>query len=279
MSVILAPSSRHKPWLTQITLLSTIMGGLLALSLKTQDRIRRDLVGNTSTAAIAEAYTKQRDENTELRKRVAQLLTQNQKYTEAMASEGGTSTKVVAQELQKVNTLAGLTPVSGPGVIVTLRDSKKQIERPKGIPDSVWQESTEDYLIHDANIRDVVNELKNAGAEAISINDQRVVSSTAIRCVGNNVHVNAVPTAGSPVVIKAIGDPSLIQSGLLMRGGIKDHFADPEMIAVDKATNLILPAFSGATPLRFAKPAPEQKAEQAQRQAEEAEKAATGGDQ
>ena len=278
MSIVLNPSSRHRPWLTQITLLSTIMGGLLALSLKTQDRIRRDLVGNTSTAAMAESYTKQRDENIELRKRVTQLLDQNRKYTEAMAADGGTSTKVIAQELQTVNTLAGLTPVTGPGVVVTLRDSKKQPEKPKGISDSDWQAMTADYLIHDANIRDVVNELKNAGAEAIAINGQRVVSSTAIRCVGNNVQINAVPTAGSPVIIKAIGDPDLIQSGLLMRGGIKDHFVDTEMVTVDKATSLTLPAFSGATPLRFAKPAPEQKAEQAQRQAEEAEKA-TGGAQ
>lgn len=276
MSIVLTPAGRNRPWLTQITLLSTIMGGLLALSLKTQDRIRRDLVGNTTTAAMAEAYAKQRDENTELRKRVAQLQEQNQKYTQAMATEGGTSTKVVAQELQKVNMIAGLTAVTGPGVVVTLRDSKKQPVKIPGISDSEWQDSVSDYLVHDANIRDVVNELKNAGAEAISINDQRVVNSTAIRCVGNNVHVNAVPTAGSPVIIKAVGDPDLIQSGLLMRGGIKDHFVDPEMITVDKAPSLTLPAFSGAAPLRFAKPAPEKKAEQAQRQAEEAEKATKG---
>jgi uncharacterized protein YlxW (UPF0749 family) len=277
MSVILTPPGKHKPWLTQITLLSVIMGGLLSLSLKTQDKIRRDLVGNASTSAMAEAYTKQRDENIELRKQVSQLRTQVQKYTDAMANEGSRGTQVIAQDLQKVSTLAGLTPVTGPGVIVTLRDSKKQMEKPKGMTDVEWQEMSAEYLIHDANIRDVVNELKNAGAEAISINDQRVVGSTAIRCVGNNVHVNSIPTAGSPVVIKAIGDPNLIQSGLLMRGGITDHFVDAGMISVDKATSLTLPAFSGATPLRFAKPAPEQNAEQAQRHSEEAEKATQGG--
>jgi uncharacterized protein YlxW (UPF0749 family) len=275
MSVILAPG-RHKPWLTQITLLSMIMGGLLALSLKTQDRIRRDVVGNTSTTAMAEAYTKLSDESKELRKQVAQLRRQNEKYVAGIADEGNRSAKAIAEELQKVNVLAGLTPVTGPGVIVTLRDSKKQPEKPKGITDAAWQEMTADYLIHDANIRDVVNELKNAGAEAISINDQRVVGTTAIRCVGNNVHVNAVPTAGSPVVIKAIGNPDLIQSGLLMRGGIKEHFVDPEMVTVDKAESLSLPSFSGATPLRFAKPASEQKAEQAQRQSEEAANATKG---
>ncbi|MCX6368516.1 MAG: DUF881 domain-containing protein [Armatimonadetes bacterium] len=276
MSVILAPG-RHRPWLTQITLLSIIMGGLLALSLKTQDRIRRDLVGHASTAAMAEAYTKASNENQQLRKQVAQLRAQNQKYVAGIADEGNRSTKAIAEELQKVNVLAGLTPVTGSGVIVTLRDSKKQTTKPVGITDAAWQEATAEYLIHDANIRDVINELKNAGAEAISINEQRVVGSTAIRCVGNNVHVNAVPTAGSPVIIKAIGNPDLIQSGLLMRGGIKDHFVDPEMITVDKAETLTLPAFSGATPLRFAKPAGDVKGEQAQRQSEEASKAMTGG--
>lgn len=278
MSVILSPS-RHKPWLTQITLLSIIMGGLLSLSMKTQDRIRRDLVGNTTTTALAEAYTKLSDETQQLRKQVSQLRSQNREYVAGIADEGNRSAKAIAQELQKVNVLAGLTPVTGPGVIITLRDSKKQPEKPKGMTDTAWQEMTADYLIHDANIRDVVNELKNAGAEAISINDQRVVGSTSIRCVGNNVHVNAVPTAGSPVVVKAIGDPDLIQSGLLMRGGIKDHFVDQEMILVDKATSLTLPAFSGATPLRFAKPAGDQKAEQAQRQSEEAANPTTGGAQ
>ncbi len=278
MSIALT-QNRHKPWLTQITLLSIIMGGLLSLSLKTQDRIRRDMVGNTSTTAMAEAYTKLSDETQQLRKQVSQLRSQNQKYVAGIADEGNRSTKAIAEELQKVNVLAGLTPVTGPGVIVTLRDSKKQPEKPKGMTDTAWQEYTTDYLIHDANIRDVINELKNAGAEAISINDQRVVGSTSIRCVGNNVHVNAVPTAGSPVVIKAIGEPDLIQSGLLMRGGIKDHFVDPEMISVDKALTLTLPAFSGATPLRFAKPAGELKAEQAQRQSEEAANATSGGAQ
>ena len=122
----------------------------------------------------------------------------------------------------------------------------------------------------------MINELKNAGAEAISVNDQRVTYSTSIRCVGNNVYVNAVPTAGSPVKIKAIGNADLIQSGLLMRGGIKDQFIDPAMISVDKVENLTLPAFSGATPLKYAKIAAEQKGDQAQRQSEEAGQGAGG---
>lgn len=266
---------KHKPWLGQITLLSVIMGGLLALSLKTQDRIRNDQMPSMRPNLMAKAYAELTKDNKDLRQQVSQQRKQIQKYQDAMTEDGG-KTQVLAEDLQKLNVLAGLTPVSGPGVIVTLRDSKQQPQKPNGMTADMWQEACAEYLIHDSNIRDVINELKNAGAEAISINDQRVTNSTSIRCVGNNVYVNAVPTAGSPVQIKAIGNADLIQSGLLMRGGIKDHFIDPEMITVNKSELLTLPAFSGATPLKYAKIAAEQKGDQAQRQSEEATQP-TGG--
>ena len=274
MSIPLSPA-RYKPWLGQITILSIVMGGLLALSLKTQDRIRNDQMPSMRPNLIANAYAEMRKENLDLRKQVTQQRKQIQKYQDAMTERGG-QTRVLAEDLRKLNVLAGLTPVSGPGVIVTLRDSKKSPVKPKSMTDEMWQGATADYLVHDANIRDVINELKNAGAEAISINDQRVINTTAIRCVGNNVHVNAVPTAGSPVIIRAIGNADLIHAGLLMRGGIKDHFIDPEMILVEKADSLTLPAYSGATPLQYAKPAAEQKGDQAQRQSEEATKSMGG---
>lgn len=268
-------SARYKPWLAQITLLSIVMGGLLALSLKTQDHIRNDQMPSMRPNLVASAYAEMRKENLDLRKQVTQQRKQIQKYQDAMTEEGS-QTRVLAEDLRKLNVLAGLTPVTGPGVIVILRDSKKPPQKPKSMPDDLWQSGTAEYLIHDSNIRDVINELKNAGAEAISVNDQRVINTTSVRCVGNNVHVNAVPTAGSPVIIKAIGNADLIQSGLLMRGGIKDQFVDPEMIVVDKADSLTLPAYSGATPLQYAKPAPEQKGDQAQRQSEEATKSMGG---
>lgn len=274
MSVPLS-SARYKPWLGQITILSMVMGGLLALSLKTQDRIRNDQMPSMRPNLIANAYAEMRKENLDLRKQVTQQRKQIQKYQDAMTAEGS-QTKVLAEDLRKLNVLAGLTAVTGPGVIVTLRDAKKQPQKPNSMSDEMWQEATTDYLIHDANIRDVVNELKNAGAEAIAINDQRVINTTSIRCVGNNVHVNSVPTAGSPVIIKAIGLADLMQSGLLMRGGIKDHFVSAEMIMVEKAESLTLPAYSGATPLQYAKPAAEQKGDQAQRQSEEATKSMGG---
>ena len=82
--------------------------------------------------------------------------------------------------------------------------------------------------------------------------------------------MNNVATNGSPVKIKAIGDPDTMLSSLMMPGGVSDQYkiTDPTMISIDKAREMTLPAYSGATPIRFAQPAPEAKAEQAQRESE-----------
>jgi uncharacterized protein YlxW (UPF0749 family) len=102
------------------------------------------------------------------------------------------------------------------------------------------------------------------------------VATTAVRCVGPTVMVNNTPTNGSPVRIKAIGDPDTLVSSLMMPGGVSDQYkiTDPTMITVDKVKTMTLPAYAGATPLRYAQQAPEKSAEQAQRAAEEAAKSA-----
>src|SRR5262249_31305150 len=105
------------------------------------------------------------------------------------------------------------------------------------------------------DIANVVNELKAAGAEAIAVNGQRVVGSTAIRCVGPVVHVNDVPAA-PPYVVLAIGDQNALLGGLNLPGGGLDglrHF-DTDMVRIEKKQTLHIPAFAGITQMRFARP-------------------------
>jgi hypothetical protein len=135
---------------------------------------------------------------------------------------------------------------------------------------------THSFIIHDADIQRVVNELKAAGAEAIAINDQRVTAMTSIRCVGPVVHVNSIATTASPVRIEAIGNAEAMMSGLRMTGGILGTFPDISMMNMEKAENLTLPAYTGVIPLRYVKVAPEKKAQQAQDQSDIA--AQTGGE-
>ncbi len=139
--------------------------------------------------------------------------------------------------LTEAQLLAGLTPVQGPGIIVTLRDSKKlALHMPTGFAPP--------NIIHDTDIAAVVNELQAAGAEAISINGQRLVATSAVRCVGPDVMVNFMPLA-APFVIKAIGSPATLLAKVNLPGGITTQIRtyDPAMLSVQTAETLTLPAY------------------------------------
>lgn len=146
--------------------------------------------------------------------------------------------------------LAGLTPVQGPGLVVTLRDSKKPLPHfPKGaFPGGP-------NLIHDADINQVVDELKAAGAEAIAVNDQRLVGMSPIRCAGPTVYVNNVPQA-PPFIVRAIGNARALQAALNLPNGVADGLRrmDPAMITMQRSANLTIPAYNGAAQPRYAHP-------------------------
>lgn len=105
--------------------------------------------------------------------------------------------EVYSEELAALRMLAGLEPMMGRGVEVTLADN------PRPPDDGVDPNS---YIIHDYDVRAVVNALWAGGAEAVAVNDERLVQSSAVRCVGATVLVNSTRT-GSPFVVTAIGDP------------------------------------------------------------------------
>jgi uncharacterized protein YlxW (UPF0749 family) len=157
--------------------------------------------------------------------------------------------KVLNDELQKVKILAGLTPVKGPGVVITLKDSGRQTE-------SLLRTSElSKGIIHDIDLQAVVHELFASGAEAVSVNDQRVVGRTAIRCVGPTIQINSVPIS-VPFVIRAIGNPDTLFAGLNLQMGVLDQIRqfDPGMVNMQKVDGVELPAFAESTEVKYAKP-------------------------
>ena len=84
----------------------------------------------------------------------------------------------VEKQISLNNGLIGITNLEGQGVEITLRDDPTATKETIGIFDDI-----SNHIIHDGDLRAVVNELKNAGAEAISINGQRLVNTTAITCI------------------------------------------------------------------------------------------------
>ncbi len=153
------------------------------------------------------------------------------------ASENTDGSLEKEKELKKNNILIGLTDVSGEGVIVTLKDNTN-INSESTILDPSYA------LVHYGDILGIVNELKNAGAEAISINDQRVISTTSITCEGNVINVNGEKVS-SPFVIKAIGSSVYMNSALARPGGTMEILNLSIQASVKTSNNITINKYSG----------------------------------
>jgi len=103
-------------------------------------------------------------------------------------------------QLQESKIAAGTEAMSGAGIVLRLYDAEMG--------------TGAEQIVHDFDIRDIVNELFAAGAAGIAVNDQRLVATSSIRCAGPIILVNHKPIAVNPVTISAIGDPEVLASSL-----------------------------------------------------------------
>lgn len=181
---------------------------------------------------------------------LSQRLSQTEKERDALLNEvyelrkagGGEN---ASRELQLAKMGAGLISVQGPGVVVTIDDSKRPT-KPGENPNL--------YLIHDDDILKVINELWAAGAEAISINEQRLIASSEIRCAGPTLSVNNTRYS-PPYEIAAIGDPQTLGNSLRMRGGVMETLQFWGIqVTVKKQDVVIVPAYKGTFRFEYAKP-------------------------
>jgi uncharacterized protein YlxW (UPF0749 family) len=108
------------------------------------------------------------------------------------------------------------------------------------------------FIIHDEDLLKVVNELRDAGAEAISINDERLLSTSEMRCAGSTVSVNNNRYA-APYIIKAIGSPENLEYALRMPGGVSDVLARWGIeLAIEQKDKLIIKAYTGVIQYKYA---------------------------
>jgi uncharacterized protein YlxW (UPF0749 family) len=151
--------------------------------------------------------------------------------------------------LEQQQLLAGLTPLQGPGVLVVLDDSSVQIP-PGADPNG--------YIIHEYDLRDIVNLLWMAGSEAIAINDERLVGNSSLFCVGSTVMVNNTRVS-PPYRIRAIGNSRVQQDYLRNPSYLHDLKQKKQSYGlrfdVESIANLVLPAYSGGFLVEYAHPA------------------------
>lgn len=157
------------------------------------------------------------------------------------ATKNNSELEQAQQTITKENKITGMTEVTGPGVIITLTDGK-------GISTSTLNPSQ--LIVHDLDVLSVVNELINAGAEAISINEQRWVLTTAISCRGNTIDING-ERIGAPFVIKAIGLPEYL-AGLERVGGYLEYMKEDGVgVNLEKSNSITIPKYSGVIKFQY----------------------------
>lgn len=109
---------------------------------------------------------------------------------------------------------AGLTAQRGPGVTVRLDDAPRR----EGVPAA--SDNPDDLVVHQQDLQAVVNALWAGGAEAMTLMGQRIISTSAVRCVGNTVILHG-RVYSPPFVISAIGDPSRLRASLDEEPGVQ----------------------------------------------------------
>ena len=153
-------------------------------------------------------------------------------------------TSELQNELDEANRLLGLTDLTGEGIILTVRDADSLTKK-----ETVLDENR--MLVHDEDLRELINELKNSGAEAISINGQRIVTNTAITCSGAIITINGVRLT-SPFEIKSIGNIASLYGAVSRVGSYLSIMEDRGIVATyEESNNVQIPKYSGVNTPKY----------------------------
>jgi len=243
------PLAKPQPWVLPVTMVCLALGILIALMLKPDP--------NTGTSNVnlraGEEARQYQSKYEQVQKEVTKLRAQLIEVNDATANEQKLK-KTLMQELNDLRIRGGLSPIEGPGIIITLDDSNALKSNPSDV-------NANALLVHDVDLMMLVNELRAAGAEAMSINDQRIVGSTAIRCVGPAIRVND-RAISAPFIIKAIGRSDTLYGAVNLPLGVLDQMRTLGSIHIDvtKKDQLRVPAVVVLPPLEVGKVVKDEKA-------------------
>lgn len=118
--------------------------------------------------------------------------------------DDNTLEKYINHEIETIKLISGLKDLKGPGIRFIIADNEDE---------EIIGESIQDDIIHDSEIQIILNDLKNAGAEAISINGERIIYRSEVKCGGPIIRINGKSSA-NPFVIEVIGDPNVLYSSV-----------------------------------------------------------------
>ncbi|TRV76506.1 DUF881 domain-containing protein [Streptomyces sp. 130] len=172
---------------------------------------------------------------------------------DSLAQRDNGSTKAEAARLKALERTAGTTELSGRAVSVTLDDAPPNATASPGYPDP----QPNDLVIHQQDLQAVVNALWQGGAKGVKVMDQRLISTSAVRCVGNTLILQG-RVYSPPYKITAVGDPSALRRALDASPAIRNYLLYVEAYGlgwkVDEQGAATLPGYSGTVDLHYAEP-------------------------
>ncbi|WP_207727037.1 DUF881 domain-containing protein [Anaerosolibacter carboniphilus] len=222
-----------------------ILGLVLSIQFKNVQGSDLDWGGSTQQfQQISRDLKKEKEDKQQLLGQV-DLLQRRMKEIEDKESQEDGQLKNLSAELEKYKMISGVRAVKGKGVVVVVDDPPIGPDHPSDL--SV-------IMINYDLLLSLMNKLNDAGAEAISINDQRIVSNTEIHLAGNNVNINSVPTS-PPFIIKAIGNPDTLEAALNIRFGIIWQMKDTYnlQVSIKKGEEVMIPRYDKITKFIYAK--------------------------
>ena len=237
--------SRHPRLARSASVIVMALAGLMMTTAATNSR-GHDLRPERDTD-MATLVRSQASHNAALQKEAAGLRAQVEDLSKANQTPGVTSS--VISSASALAPSVGLEAVSGKALRVTLDDAPLS-ENPDGVDANM-------LVVHQQDIQMVVNTLWSGGAGAMTIQGQRVISTTAVKCVGNTVVLHGVAYA-PPYVIEAIGDLNAMQKALDTSEAVriyKEYVSAYQLgWSVERAGQVTMPAYTGAVAVSHATP-------------------------
>lgn len=184
-----------------------LLSSVMFLQFKSVQVIEESGVGVMRETELKSEYTSVKEKSDEIKLSLEETQKSIEEYKTQSTDNQGTL-NLLKSDVAKANTDLGYTNVKGPGLVITISDGSGKSEY-----DTV---TYRDLLF-------AINELKYAGAEAISINDERVVNNTFIKNIQDNFIVVNGARIISPYTIKVIGDVKYLESVINIKGGLKDE--------------------------------------------------------
>lgn len=227
-----------------------VLCGILGLTISLQfNTIKNATGGGFLSTQRAQQLTMElrnlRAEKDKLNEELTKLELRLKEYELSEADEN-LIIKNLKRDLERYQLLAGYKEGEGPGVVITVDDP----------PNDFFMGGDGSFIMYNYDlILELVNKLNAAGAEAISINDQRYISTTEIYYTSNTMLINSVPTR-PPFTIKAIGNPETLEAALNMRYGIVWSMRQVFglQVNVKKESNITMPRYNKVIQYEYAKP-------------------------